>query len=88
MLRMEPALEEAGLRAKMILQVHDELVFEVGLKWKLDRVGGDWVRDEVGFVSSLPSFLGSIFGASVDDCNGRRKGALDSTRTGHATHQT
>ena len=29
MLRMEPRLEEAGLHARMILQVHDELVFEV-----------------------------------------------------------
>jgi len=29
MLQMEPALEAAGLEARMILQVHDELVFEV-----------------------------------------------------------
>jgi DNA polymerase I len=28
MIRMVPALEEAGLRARMLLQVHDELVFE------------------------------------------------------------
>ncbi|SDB50609.1 DNA polymerase I [Bauldia litoralis] len=28
MIRMEPALDEAGLSAKMLLQVHDELVFE------------------------------------------------------------
>ena len=29
MLRMEAALDEAGLNALMLLQVHDELVFEV-----------------------------------------------------------
>ncbi len=29
MIRLEPALEEAGLKARMLLQVHDELVFEV-----------------------------------------------------------
>ena len=28
MIRMEPALAEAGLSARMLLQVHDELVFE------------------------------------------------------------
>lgn len=29
MIRMEPALDTAGLKARMLLQVHDELVFEV-----------------------------------------------------------
>ena len=29
MIRMDPALEEAGLAARMLLQVHDELIFEV-----------------------------------------------------------
>ncbi|GHA20549.1 DNA polymerase I [Devosia pacifica] len=29
MIRMEPALEQAGLAADMLLQVHDELIFEV-----------------------------------------------------------
>ena len=29
MIRMEPALCAAGLNAKMLLQVHDELIFEV-----------------------------------------------------------
>ena len=29
MIRMEPALDAAGLKAQMLLQVHDELVFEV-----------------------------------------------------------
>ena len=28
MIRMGPALEQAGLAARMLLQVHDELVFE------------------------------------------------------------
>jgi len=29
MVRMDEALESAGLHARMLLQVHDELVFEV-----------------------------------------------------------
>ncbi|MCP8896616.1 DNA polymerase I [Shinella daejeonensis] len=29
MIRMEPALQQAGLGARMLLQVHDELIFEV-----------------------------------------------------------
>jgi DNA polymerase-1 len=29
MVRIDPALDEAGLKAKMLLQVHDELLFEV-----------------------------------------------------------
>jgi DNA polymerase I len=29
MVRMQPALDEAGLKARMLLQVHDELIFEV-----------------------------------------------------------
>ena len=28
MIRMQKALDEAGLQAKMLLQVHDELIFE------------------------------------------------------------
>ena len=28
MVRMMPALEEQGLKARMLLQVHDELIFE------------------------------------------------------------
>jgi DNA polymerase-1 len=28
MVRMEPALEAAGMQARMLLQVHDELIFE------------------------------------------------------------
>ena len=29
MIKMEPALAAAGLSARMLLQVHDELIFEV-----------------------------------------------------------
>jgi DNA polymerase-1 len=29
MIRLEPVLAEAGLHARMLLQVHDELIFEV-----------------------------------------------------------
>jgi DNA polymerase-1 len=29
MIRMEPALQQAGIAADMLLQVHDELIFEV-----------------------------------------------------------
>src|ERR1044071_10523715 len=29
MIRMEPALAKAGIKADMLLQVHDELIFEV-----------------------------------------------------------
>jgi DNA polymerase-1 len=29
MVRIAPALEQAGLKAKMLLQVHDELIFDV-----------------------------------------------------------
>ena len=32
MIRVGPALEEAGLGARLVLQVHDELVFEVPKK--------------------------------------------------------
>jgi DNA polymerase-1 len=35
MIRIEPALEEAKLKAQMLLQVHDELIFEV----PVDEVG-------------------------------------------------
>ena len=32
MIRVPPALKERGLKAKMLLQVHDELIFEVPVK--------------------------------------------------------
>ena len=39
MMRMEPALEEAKLNAQMLLQVHDELIFEVPEKEVADTIG-------------------------------------------------
>jgi DNA polymerase-1 len=38
MVRIEPALEEAKLNARMLLQVHDELVFEVSEKDVADTI--------------------------------------------------
>ena len=38
MMRMEPALEEAKLKAQMLLQVHDELIFEVPDKEVKDTI--------------------------------------------------
>jgi DNA polymerase-1 len=38
MMRMEPALEEAKLSARMLLQVHDELIFEVSEKDVKDTI--------------------------------------------------
>ncbi|HEV2627104.1 MAG TPA: DNA polymerase I [Pseudolabrys sp.] len=39
MMRMEPALDEAKLKAQMLLQVHDELIFEVPEKEVTDTIG-------------------------------------------------
>jgi DNA polymerase-1 len=39
MLKIPPALKEAGLKARMLLQVHDELVFEVPEK-ELKKTAG------------------------------------------------
>ena len=41
MIRIPGALAEAGLKAQMLLQVHDELVFEV------PEAEVEWVRGEV-----------------------------------------
>ena len=38
MMRMEPALEEAKLKAQMLLQVHDELIFELPEKEVKDTI--------------------------------------------------
>ena len=43
MIRMEPALAEAGLKAQMLLQVHDELIFEVPEKDVTDTIA--YVRE-------------------------------------------
>ena len=45
MVRMEPALEKAGLDARMLLQVHDELIFEVGGSRRAQDHSGHCRRD-------------------------------------------
>jgi DNA polymerase-1 len=51
MLRTQKALDESGLRSRMLLQVHDELVFEVaeGEKGALDAL----VREQMGGAAEL-----------------------------------
>jgi DNA polymerase I len=51
MLGVARAIREAGLRSRMLLQVHDELVFEVaeGERDRLDAL----VRDEMGSAADL-----------------------------------
>jgi DNA polymerase-1 len=51
MLGVDRAIREAGLRSRMLLQVHDELVFEVaeGERERLDAL----VRDEMGSAADL-----------------------------------
>ena len=51
MLRTTAALDEAGLASRMLLQVHDELVFEVaeGERDQLEKV----VRDEMAGAADL-----------------------------------
>ncbi len=51
MLRTQKAVDEAGLRSRMLLQVHDELVFEVapGERERLEQV----VRAEMGAAADL-----------------------------------
>jgi DNA polymerase-1 len=51
MLRVDRALGEAGLRSRMLLQVHDELVFEVapGERAALEAL----VRQEMGHAYPL-----------------------------------
>jgi len=51
MLRTQRAIDEAGLRSRMLLQVHDELVFEVaeGERERLDEL----VRREMGGAADL-----------------------------------
>ncbi len=51
MLRTQKAVDDAGLRSRMLLQVHDELVFEVapGERERLEQV----VRSEMGSAADL-----------------------------------
>ena len=45
MIRMEPALAQKKLGAQMLLQVHDELVFEVAEERGREDAAGDQARD-------------------------------------------
>ena len=51
MLHVQRAIEDGGLRSRMLLQVHDELVFEVaeGERAKLEEI----VRREMGGAAEL-----------------------------------
>ena len=51
MLDIEKALDDAGLRSRMLLQVHDELVFEIatGERQALEEL----VRDKMGHAVEL-----------------------------------
>jgi DNA polymerase-1 len=51
MLRVSAALTAAGLRSRMLLQVHDELIFEVA-PGELDAVSA-LVRTEMGGAADL-----------------------------------
>jgi DNA polymerase I len=51
MLDVEKALDDAGMRSRMLLQVHDELVFEIGPgeREKLEEL----VRSQMGNAVAL-----------------------------------
>jgi DNA polymerase-1 len=51
MIRIHAALKEANLRAKMVLQVHDELVFEIPEDER--SVAGALVKREMEGVANL-----------------------------------
>jgi len=64
MLRVEAALERSGLRSRMLLQVHDELVFEVapGERDQLEAL----VREEMGSAYRLDVPMGVSVGVGRD----------------------
>ncbi|GAA2646542.1 DNA polymerase I [Paractinoplanes durhamensis] len=64
MLRVDAAIKEAGLRSRMLLQVHDELVFDVapGERETLEEL----VRREMGGAHSLSVPLEVSIGAGRD----------------------
>jgi DNA polymerase I len=64
MLRVDTALREAGLRSRMLLQVHDELVFEVAAGER-ERVQ-ELVRAEMGGAYPLSVPLEVSFGSGRD----------------------
>jgi DNA polymerase-1 len=67
MLGVDRALRETGLRSRMLLQVHDELVFEVapGEREQLEKL----VRDEMGsaYELAVPMDVSVGVGATWDD---------------------
>jgi DNA polymerase I len=67
MLGVDRALREAGLRSRMLLQVHDELVFEVapGERERLETL----VRDEMGaaYQLAVPLDVSVGVGSTWDD---------------------
>jgi DNA polymerase-1 len=64
MLRVDTAIREAGLRSRMLLQVHDELVFEMaaGERDELEKL----VRAEMGGAYALDVPLEVSVGAGRD----------------------
>jgi DNA polymerase-1 len=64
MLRVDGALREAGLRSRMLLQVHDELVFEVaaGEREAVEAL----VREQMGHAYPLDVPLEVSVGAGRD----------------------
>ncbi|GAA2641868.1 DNA polymerase I [Dactylosporangium fulvum] len=64
MLRVDRALREAGLRSRMLLQVHDELVFEVA-PGEFDAVEA-LVREQMGGAYPLDVPLGVSVGSGRD----------------------
>ena len=64
MLRVDAALREAGLRSRMLLQVHDELVFEMatGEREQLEEL----VRAQMGGAYALDAPLEVSIGVGRD----------------------
>jgi DNA polymerase-1 len=67
MIRIPPALAQAGLHGKMLLQVHDELVLECP-RAELDKVAGV-VRDtmENAYPLSIPLTTETRWGTNWDE---------------------
>jgi DNA polymerase-1 len=64
MLRVDRALRDSGLASRMLLQVHDELVFEVAPGERADLEA--LVRQEMGQAYPLAVPLGVSVGAGRD----------------------
>ncbi len=69
MLLMPPALEDANLNAKMLLQVHDELIFEVP-EAEIDKTIAVVKKSmESAAVLSVPLVVDRGHGANWDDAH-------------------